>query len=150
MLLAERIFAGFLLLISIVGIVGSLDLPLSAEGGVPGPGLLPLFLSITLAVLSLIYFIQLVKNSGGKSKPFVNREIFKKQNWLLLFVIIAALLVEVLGMFVTLGLFTLVVLYRIENIPWKRSVILGIATAVVMYVSFEQWLGLVLPKGIFG
>ena len=107
----------------------------------PGGGLFP---AICGALLVVAGGITLYRNIKGKihipfqSKPFI---LFGAA-------VLTALLVYVFGMFIPLGLFIFFWLVFMEKRQKLSSLLLGTGTALVLFVIFQIFLRVPLPRGL--
>jgi putative tricarboxylic transport membrane protein len=120
----------------------------------PGPGFLPFFAGLVLALFSAIVFFQswFRKSSGEKPEP-ENAEPGLMQKWKV-FAALGALLayvflLDILGFSLSnFFLFTLL-LWGVERIKvWKALVTSLLCTAAV-YLIFVVWLKVQMPAGLF-
>lgn len=149
MVSVERGFLGFLLLLGVLGLIGSLNLDLMSREGAPGPGLWPLLLSIILIFLSAGSIITSKMKGKENSQPFFIREYLPKQILFIIILIISFLLINVVGMLISIGLLAFVTLLKIEGKSWMNSLVSSVLSVLVMYLIFDYWLGLTLPTGSF-
>lgn len=61
--------------------------------------------------------------------------------------IAAVALIPVLGLLLSFGLFCTLTFRFIEKYSWKRSSLVSIIAMAAVYLVFELWLQLPLPKG---
>lgn len=139
------IFAVFVLLIQ------SLKLPTFTPNGMIGPGFLPLALALLIIGLLTIEAFSVFWKDRKREKKEKNRNSFgrfKQQLFFLAAVILTLGLVNVLGMLISLGLFTFVILYKMENRSLINSGVFSILSIVLVYVIFEVLLGISFPMGM--
>ncbi len=120
-----------------------------------GTGLFPLLLGIILMILSVLFLFNLllrkekdlekkeapVEASPGSIKPVI---LF------LGMMALAALFFNSLG-YPLIAFLLMVALLKILGMKrWTASILLSLATAVVSYFLFVQWLKIPLPKGLLG
>lgn len=151
MIMVEIVF--FIALFILVGslFIQSLDLQMLMSNGLISSGFLPRILSIFLILLIVFYLIDRfrhikINNQGNK----IDIKSVIKQVLLIVSLFISIFLVKIVGMILTVGIFLLITLVIIEEMSWLRSAIFSLCTTLCIYIIFVSWLGLVLPKGIFG
>lgn len=114
----------------------------------PGPGFFPFWMAILMAALSIVWFVQLIRQPvEGKASDFVpSRSALLRIGALILSVAIFGLLVDKIGfsivMFVFL-LFLLLVLGRQTNIV--LTLVISFLGSFGVYFVFTRYLGLRLP-----
>ena len=109
----------------------------------PGPGFFPLFLGAVLVAFSAVIGFDHWRSSEGEAVELGHRDVL---------IAIAALLAvplvfELLGAYITLGLFgtvMLVLIARVSLLPAMAAAGLGMAAC---WYFFQQLLGLQLPTG---
>lgn len=122
-------------------------MPYTAEYGL-GPGFLPLWIGVILMGCALITIIQSLRQPGDEHKPFVTPRT-RKVGFVFVTLIATFLLVRILGLAASLGLFTGFNMKTIGRHGWILSVFVTLVTAVAVYVIFGYLLDIPLPKGIF-
>jgi putative tricarboxylic transport membrane protein len=138
--------AGFMALLAVIGIVGSLQVGIGwgAEG--PKAGFFPFY-------ISLIVLISCAVNLVGIVREFSGRELFAEWSQLrrVMSVIIPTTFyvfaVPYLGMYLASGLLIGVFMKWIGRYRWLTVLALSIGVPVVTYVMFERWFLVPLPKG---
>lgn len=74
--------------------------------------------------------------------------IFPKQDWLVVLAVLAIFLcTHMIGMLPSILVFLFFWLFKIEKYTWKKAVVFACCVALVIYLVFGLWLGIVFPKG---
>lgn len=165
-MLLERYFVSFLLLLSAFYVIYAFRLPLYSANGMIGAGFFPRMISVILFLLVCWYFIILLRrkterhekhekntskrNQSNASQADSSKKTLMQQCILIIFLIACIALTNVIGILPTTGVFMFVMLAAVQRIPWMKSLIFSIAVLIVMYTIFDLWLGIALPKGVFG
>ena len=115
----------------------------------PGTGFIFFWSGLILAFLSVIDFVESVRSSADSVRE-IERMNWTKIALVLLSILLYGFFLERLGFVLTT--FTLVsfLLGCIEDINWFRSLGVACAAALASYATFELWLKIRLPKGLFG
>ena len=134
----------------IVGAVSFTKYRLMAEYG-PGPGFLPFVLCILLVIMSLILIFQALKNTKTsepeKEELILHRPI--RVCSCLGVLLLAAYFFESLG-FVIVICFTVAFFARMVKLdyPLYKCFLVGLTTAISIYLVFSYMLNINLPKGV--
>jgi hypothetical protein len=114
----------------------------------PGPGLFPFFIGLLTFPLSLILFLLTFKSkkkaslfSGGEAKTF----LLMIGAFVLWIVALPHLGYPIVTLIVT---FFLSKIMKLEG--WTKPMILSLGTALFIYLLFDYWLYIDLPRGILG
>jgi len=135
--------AGVVLAIGLYAIVASLDLGYWDEG--PGPGFFPFWLGVLLAVLAVIWAVQLATGAAGmpvrEAGPSGTRDVVLT----LLGLGASVLLLEVLGYQLTMFLLVLFQLLVVSHRRWLESLIFAAVAGFGVYTLFAYVLQVYLP-----
>ncbi len=114
----------------------------------PGPGLYPAFLGVAIAIFAL--FILLLELRSGPSKPVLDKEgaitlVLMTETFCLWIVVM-----PLLG-YVVVTLLAAYAFCKIMKLGgwWKPLAVSG-GTALFIYLLFDYWLYIDLPRGILG
>jgi putative tricarboxylic transport membrane protein len=118
----------------------------------PGPGLLPFWSGVVVGTLAILLLVvgTLKREEGGKIK-----NLWREMNWRTVILVSASLviysiLLPRLGFLIaTFGLMTLLFSIVKRSRLWIQM-FTALVTVLVTYVTFYVWLGVQLPKGLFG
>lgn len=144
---AEIWFSLFLLIVALVMFIVGLTYPYETQYG-PGPGFLPVWVSgLTVLFTAILILTMLRKENEGKF--FISKEGLKKYLIFISLLVAAILLTNVLGLMLSLGLFSLVIFKYIEKYNWKKSLSVSFGTMFVLFIIFKLWLRIPTPSGLF-
>jgi hypothetical protein len=118
-----------------------------------GPGFVPFYLGIVLAVLSVIILIRKILLSTEKSLPeksVSNKRKFLRVFFVFLSMIAYAFLMGFLGFPITTFIFTFLLFKFVESYDWVPSTWGALATSIFNYLIFDRWLQCQFPKGFWG
>jgi len=149
MMVHERSSSIFFLAVSIIVLVGSLQLGLGTTRQ-PGPGFITFGASGLLGFLSLIVFLKsLVKMR--QSEVVVFRNIMWWRVVLSSLAILGfALIMPMLGYLITSFLLMLFLYFMIHEQKWYWVIISSLLSSLVSYYLFSKLLNCQFPAGIFG
>ena len=148
---ADQITGIIVLIFSLVVIEGARRMPPSGTFG-PGAGFLPFWLGVAMGVLSIILLV----NASRERVQAASRPPFPTGRAVLSIVTtVGALaafifLLETLGFLLATGLLTAFLLRVVERERWVTTVTVAVANAVGLYIVFQKFLGVSLPKSGLG
>ena len=114
----------------------------------PGPGFLPLWLGIGLAVCSIGVILKVLKRKDKTGVFFRPRTRVGLK--ILGLIILTYLLLPVFGFSVGLALFTASSMLLIGKHRWIPCGITAVVTAIAIRLIFVLWLSIPLPTGLIG
>jgi hypothetical protein len=144
----ELIFTFLLMVLSIVIIIVSLRYGFGALRR-PGPGLYPFFVGVFLILpFSMILLISGLKSK--KSEPLFDKYGVRKFLLMILTFILWIIAMPYLGyVLVTFAAaFAFCKIMKLEG--WLKPLALSVGTALFIYLLFDYWLYIDLPRGILG
>lgn len=137
----------WLLLAVVVGLYSLLRLPLGTLGE-PGPGFFPAMAATALAVAALVVVLKL---GAGVAAPYWGtREDLRRRVVVAAAVLGFGLALERVGFVLCTFAFLLVVLRVVYHPRWYVALALSVLVSVGLYVLFNWWLGVELPRGVAG
>lgn len=137
----------FLLLVSLVICIGSLQLEIGALNA-PGSGFYPLVTGLSLGVFSILIMLQ-ARKEGGPTVQFWAPGANKKGiAWSFFIILVYALLLEDLGFLGTGIIFFVFVSRFVSGHRWKSAFIFALVATFATYTLFKYLLHAPLPQGI--
>jgi multisubunit Na+/H+ antiporter MnhB subunit len=108
----------------------------------PGGGFIPVLFGVTVFVLSLLAFFR--KKQSEKAE-------FNYRSFIPVAAAIAAIgSIQLLGIVVSVFLFTLLWMRFLSSYPWIKSLLVSAIFTAFIFGVFRLWLRVPFPKGIFG
>jgi putative tricarboxylic transport membrane protein len=146
--LEDRIVSVVFLVLSCLIMIESVSLKLDTIRD-PGPGFVPFFLGLTLAILSIIAFI--FPDKQQKMAAFWN-DWQKGRGIVLIFVglVVYLSLVRVLGFYIDTFLLMTFLMKAFGEKGIKRPLIIALLTVGVTYLFFHKLLFIPFPQGFLG
>jgi hypothetical protein len=143
----EMLFDFFLVLIGIVITIVSLGYGFGSLRR-PGPGLYPFFIGVVILVLSLFVTVSELRS---ETKPYqMGREGIKTFLWMIvtfcLWIVAMPLLGYVMVTFFATGAFCKIM--KLER--WWKPLAVSAGTAFFIYLLFDYFLYIDLPRGLLG
>jgi putative tricarboxylic transport membrane protein len=143
--------AGLGLLVFAVGYAGAALRWYPYRGDIgPGPGFLPVWLGVAMAVLATLLFVGATRSreAGGAWLP-------GGKGLARLLVVFGATalftaLLDVIGMISGTALFLIGILRFLEGYPWGQTLAIAVGIAALNFVVFTYWLQVPFPVGVLG
>ena len=141
-----EIVAGlFCALFAVLWIATALGLPYLGDYA-PGSGFLPLWLGVSLLVLSAIHIVTSLRAPVAAAPSGHWRKVVA----VTLGLIVCVAVIETLGFVVAVAAYLLFLLRVVEKESWRTSLGVSIGTIAVLFGLFRVWLQVPLPKGPWG
>ena len=143
----ETLFVFFLLVLGLVISIISWGYGFGSLGR-PGPGLYPFFVGAAIAIFSVFLLISALRSAT--SKPVLDKEGAKTLILMTATFCLWILVMPVLGYVpVTLvATFSFCKVMKLEG--WRKPLAVSGGTALFIYLLFDYWLYIDLPRGILG
>lgn len=142
---------GILLLIfSVWVIMASRDLVYKEEFS-PGAGFFPIWLGISLLILSIILLFAntILKLNISADNPFPGREALLRIMTILGSLLVSLLVFERIGFLLTMGSLIAFLLIFVEKYRWYSSIFISAVMVFAIYGLFKIGLNVPLPPGLF-
>ena len=118
-----------------------------------GPGFLPLWLGVCLALLSLSLLFNTFKrkqDKEDKKSRLPGKKSLFRVGLILLFTAGFAFSMTALGFVFTVALFVFGILFALERYTLLKSLFYGLIMSGAVFLIFRCWLDIELPKGLLG
>jgi putative tricarboxylic transport membrane protein len=112
----------------------------------PGPGFIPVLFGSLTVILSTALFLQTLRKKGEA----LAAEEVRKVGLIVAAVGITIWFMNILGTFLSLGLFLVGWLCLLERYRLLAALKIAVPTILVAYLVFIVWLQVPFPKGFFG
>ena len=144
----ELIVAGLLLAFGLTVAYASYQLGADwAEDG-PKAGYFPFYIGLIIAVSSVVTLAQAWLNRTPKSgEAFVERGQLKLVMAVLLPAAAYVLVIQWFGIYAASAIYMAVFMVWLGKYAWWKAALLGIAVSVAVFLMFEVWFKVPLPKG---
>jgi putative tricarboxylic transport membrane protein len=145
----DAIVALFLLAISALVIYDSRRMGFGwVEGEGPAAGFFPFYIAITLGIASFATLVQaLLGRIEGGSEVFVSLPAAGRVLTVLIPTIGYVALIQYLGIYVASAIFIALFMLVIGRDSFIKSILVGIGVPLVLFLMFEKWFLVPLPKG---
>jgi hypothetical protein len=145
---AELAVAAFIFLLGAIVIVDSVRLGIGwQEVHGPRPGYFPFYIGLIMCVASLVNVARALMVPDKDNRTFVQVGQLKLVLSVLVPTMLYALLVTWIGIYISSILFIAFFMRWLGKYPWWKVIGVSLGTAVVIYLVFEKWFKVPLPKG---
>ncbi len=144
------------LMLSVFVMEESWRMPTQAVAGrttfTPWPGFLPFWVSLVMAILSLLLLISTARQPADAKKKafFPNAHAWKAVALFTASLVAYIFLLDVLGYLAGTFLLNIFLMRVVMQAEWKLSLWVPAIASVSLYVVFQVMLGVNLPKSILG
>jgi len=138
--------AAFMALLAVTGIVGSLQVGIGwgAEG--PKAGFFPFYISLIILISCAVNVVNIFREVNG-GEVFAQWRQIRQVMSVVIPTTVYVFAVPVLGMYLSSGLLIAGFMKWIGRYNWITTLAVGIGVPVVIYILFERWFLVPLPKG---
>jgi putative tricarboxylic transport membrane protein len=145
----NQVVGVLLLIFSIWIITVSKDLVYTVEFS-PGAGFFPIWLGISLLILSLILLLNstILKFDISEENPFPGKAAVLRIMLILGSLLASILLFEPLGFLITMFCLVAFLLFFLEKYRWYSSAMISAVMVLAIYGIFKVWLNVNLPLGL--
>ncbi|MBI4390462.1 MAG: tripartite tricarboxylate transporter TctB family protein [candidate division NC10 bacterium] len=144
---AEILCAAALLLLAAVAIREGLRLSIGWGDIGPRGGFFPFWLAVILGGSSLYTLVQGMQRRDA-GEPFLRREAVRPVLTVLVPIAGAVLLIEAVGFYLTSFLYLLGYMRWTGRHAWATTLLISLLFPVVIFLIFERWFLVPLPKGL--
>jgi hypothetical protein len=139
----------FFVLLGVVATTQSLQLDLYQRGGIPGPGMFPLVLSVALVVLGVLVIITRIRGKLDDFPPFEkpSGDELRRVLTVMAGLLVSVVLLPVVGYFLSSLALVTFLLFVVERLRSWRAVVTAVALPTVFYLVFVVLLHVRLPAG---
>jgi hypothetical protein len=113
----------------------------------PRPGYFPFIIGVIMCASALFNIGRALTMHGGRNKTFVEVGQLKMVLAVLVPSAVFAALVTWIGIYAAAVLFIAFFMRWLGKYPWWKVAVVALGTAVVLYLVFEKWFKVPLPKG---
>ena len=141
----------FFVLLGLLGISQSLQLDLYQRGGIPGPGMFPLVLSVALVVLGGLVVITRIRAAPEGFPPFekLSRVEFRRVLTVMAGLLVSSVLLPLVGYFLSSLALVVFLIFGVERLRGWRAVVTVAALPTIFFLVFVALLRVRLPGGFW-
>ncbi len=113
----------------------------------PAAGYFPFYIGMILALSSAITLLRALADKPAAGQTFVTQQAFKRVLAVLLPLILYIVVLGVIGIYVASAIYIALFMWHFGKYPLTRGVPLGAAISLALFLMFEVWFLVPLPKG---
>jgi hypothetical protein len=113
----------------------------------PASGYFPFYIAVLLAIASVINLVSALRDSSLREEKFVSKPAFWRILAVLLPSIVYVALIQAIGIYVASALFIMAFMIFVGKESVAKSLAVGIGVPLALFVMFEIWFLVPLPKG---
>ena len=144
---AEIALALFLFALGALVIYDSLRLGMRWAADGPQPGYFPFYLGVFICIACAVTIALALRTPAERNKTFVQTGQLKLVLSVLVPSAIYVAVVGYLGIYVSAVIFVAFFMRWLGRYPWWKVIAVSVAHSVVLFVIFEIWFLVPLPKG---
>jgi hypothetical protein len=145
---AEIVVSALFFVVGLIVIYDSMRLGMRwAEVHGPQPGYFPFYVGLIICISSIVNLVSALLVRAEKNKVFVQRGQLKLVLAVLVPTILFAAAVTWIGIYVSSFVFIAFFMRWLGKYPWWKLGAVSFGTVLVIYLIFERWFLVPLPKG---
>lgn len=113
----------------------------------PGAGYFPFYIGVILAASSLVLLLRAAFDRRGAAQAFVSKPAFRQVLAVLVPLIVYVAAIGVIGIYLASAVFIALFMWYFGRYSPLRGAAIGIAVSVALFLMFEIWFLVPLPKG---
>ena len=113
----------------------------------PRPGYFPFYIGLIICIASAVNFLRALFSEGARSKTFVEVGQLKMVLAVLVPTAVFAALVTWIGIYASGIVYIAYFMRWLGKYVWWKVAAVSLGSAIVMYLVFEKWFKVPLPKG---
>jgi len=152
MLKADIFVALFFLIIGILCIGDSIRIGFGWGINGPESGFLPFYLGCGVSLCSLIVFIKSLKKylKDRTDELLMPKGALKPILWVLIPSTLMVVITELVGLHLAAAIYLIFYMRFVGKIGWLTTLIVGLATPLLLYLTFDKIFLIPLPQGLWG
>jgi putative tricarboxylic transport membrane protein len=143
----DAIVAAILMAVGVVVMVNSYKLGAGWSSTGPESGYFPFYVGVLILLSSTITLLVTLLGKSPDRAPFVEPEQFRRVLQVLIPSFIFVMAIRYIGIYVAGGLFIACFMWWLGKYPLRKVVIVSVLVPLALFVLFEVWFLVPLPKG---
>jgi len=113
----------------------------------PGAGYFPFYIGLLMAIASLVNLVRAFGDTKGAAKTFVTKPAIKKVLAVLTPLALYVVAIKFIGIYLASAIYIALFMWYFGRYPWPRGALVGLGVALSLFLMFEVWFLVPLPKG---
>ncbi|MBM3545769.1 MAG: tripartite tricarboxylate transporter TctB family protein [Alphaproteobacteria bacterium] len=113
----------------------------------PAAGYFPFYIGLILALSSAVTLIRAVMDKPAGGQTFVTKKAFGQVLAVLIPLIVYIVVLGFIGIYVASAIYIALFMWHFGKYPLTKGAPIGIAISLVLFLMFEVWFLVPLPKG---
>jgi hypothetical protein len=143
----DLVVAAILMAVGAVVMAGSYELGAGWSPNGPESGYFPFYIGALILLSSTATLLVTLFTKSPDRTPFVESEQFKRVLQVLIPSFIFAIAIDYIGIYVAGGLFIACFMWWLGKYPLPKVVMVGVLVPLTLFIVFEVWFLVPLPKG---
>ena len=143
----DLVVAAILMGVGVLEMVGSYELGAGWSPSGPESGYFPFYIGALIFLASTATLLITLFTTSPVRTPFVEPARFRRVLQVLIPSFIFAFAIDYIGIYVAGGLFIACFMWWLGKYPLLKVVIVSVLVPLVLFVVFEEWFLVPLPKG---
>jgi putative tricarboxylic transport membrane protein len=139
------VVAALLMIVAGIVVMDSLRLGVGWTDEGPAAGYFPFYIGLILAAASGVNLLQALR--ADRLRTFVTKPAFRSVLAVLLPLVAYVLVLGYVGIYVASAAYIALFMWRFGHYSLGKGAVVGIAVAVALFLMFEVWFLVPLPKG---
>lgn len=113
----------------------------------PAAGYFPFYIGLILAVSSAVTLIRALADKPIPGQTFVTKQAFGRVLAVLIPLVVYIIVLSVVGIYVASAVYIALFMWYFGKYPLTKGVPIGVGISLVLFLMFEVWFLVPLPKG---
>ncbi len=113
----------------------------------PAAGYFPFYIGVILAISSAVTLVRALVDKPAAGQTFVTRQAARQVLAVLLPLVLYIFVLGFIGIYVASAIYIALFMWHFGKYPIHRGALIGVAISVALFLMFEVWFLVPLPKG---
>jgi putative tricarboxylic transport membrane protein len=113
----------------------------------PAAGYFPFYIGVILAVSSAVTMLRALADKPAAQQTFVTRLAFGRVMAVLVPLVVYIIALGFIGIYVASAIYVALFMWHFGKYPLTRGALVGVSISVALFLMFEVWFLVPLPKG---
>ena len=113
----------------------------------PGAGYFPFYIGLLMAMASAMNLVRALRQVAGRDKIFVTKPAARQVLAVLAPLTLYVIVLNFIGIYVASAIYIALFMWYFGRYAWHRGALIGLGVSVMLFLMFEIWFLVPLPKG---